>query len=166
MTTTITMRFLDRAQRQPERVAMRWGNRVTESMTWGEWKRAAVEFSAALTTSRAADRATVAILAGNTTVWPVADLGTLLSAKTSVGIYPTSAPVQVEKMLADCSAGVLVVDSHKQLAAALEMQPRLPHLHVIVAACETDAPEVVTWLEWLAIGAAALEADEKLGDSI
>ena len=166
MSSTITARFLDRAQRQPDRVAMRWGDGGTESMTWGEWKKAAVEFSAALATSRARDCTAVAILAGNTTVWPIADLGTLLSVKTSVGIYPTSAPVQVEKMLADCAAGVLVVDSEKQLLAALEMQPRLPRLQVIVAACETNAPTVVTWKEWLAIGAAALEADENLGDSI
>jgi long-chain acyl-CoA synthetase len=145
---------------------MRWGNGGAESMTWGDWKKASVEFSAAIATSRARDCSAVAILAGNTKVWPVADLGTLLFAKTSVGIYPTSAPVQVEKMLADCAAGVLVVDSGKQLAAALEMQPRLPHLRVVVAACETDAPQVVTWTEWLAIGEAALARDETLGERI
>ena len=137
-----------------------------ESITWGSWKKLALEFAAALGTSSASDTRTVAILAGNTVVWPVADIGTLLAGKTSVGIYPTSAPVQIERMLADCAAGVLVTDNPKQLESVLAMRSRLPSLRVIIAACETTEQSVVTWGEWLAIGAEALEKGEVTPESI
>jgi long-chain acyl-CoA synthetase len=162
---TIPVRFLDRAAADPHRVAMRISDDSAQPLTWGRWRLLSLEFAAAVRT-RAPDTPAVAVLAGNTMVWPVADLGTLISGKASVGIYPTSSPVQIEKMLADCAAAVLVVDDEAQLAAVLAMQSRLPSLEVVVAACDSTDPEVILWNDWLAIGAHALEDDLHLAESI
>jgi long-chain acyl-CoA synthetase len=160
--TTIPVRFLDRASAHPDRVAIRADEEV---LTWGEWRHQAIAFAAAIDASDARDTGTVAILAGNTTVWPIADLGSLVSGRTTVGIYPTSAPAQIERMLEDCGAGIVVVDDRAQLASIQEMQPRLRSLKVIVAAC--DAPAVVvTWKEWLQIGATAIQADQTIEPSL
>ena len=43
---------------------------------------------------------------------PLADLGVLMAAGVSVGLYPTSAPAQVAQVLADSGATVLVTREH------------------------------------------------------
>lgn len=139
---------------------------TSNPVTWGEWRSLSLQFAAALLASRARETQAVAILAGNGPAWPIADLGTLLCGKTSVGIYPTSAPVQIEKMLADCGAGVLVIDDAKQLDAVVEMRGRLPNLKVIVAAHESPAGAAVTWKAWLDSGSSALAANQDLERSI
>ena len=160
--TTIPERFLDRASAHPDRVAIRTDD---ETITWSSWRRQAMEFAAAIDASDARSTEAVAILAGNIPAWPVGDLGTLISGRTTVGIYPTSAPVQVERLLEDCRAGVVVVDDRVQLQAIMEMQPRLRFLKVIVSVCETPAA-VISWNEWLEIGAAVMRADESTGASL
>ena len=162
MSLTIPVRFLDRAAARPDRVALR---SVDETVTWEEWKSRSLQFAAALGASQADENAAVAILAGNITAWPIADVGTLIAGRTSVGIYPTSAPVQIERMLADCSAGIIIVDSTKHLQSVLEMQPRLPSLKVIVTTDGAAAP-AVSWSDWLSIGTAALDRDKTLAASI
>lgn len=160
MRPTIPVQFLDRASQQPGRIAMRHyavSGDVTP-MSWKEWRDSSLAFAAALTESAARDTRAVAILAGNTFVWPVADLGTIVGGRTSVGIYPTSSPVQIEKMLADSAAGVIVADDPGQLGVVLGMMERLPGLRVIVAACATSDPRVIRWHEWLEIGREAIDA--------
>ncbi|HVF16856.1 MAG TPA: long-chain fatty acid--CoA ligase [Steroidobacteraceae bacterium] len=168
MNDTIPVRFIHRCAQQAERVAMRLFDPRGEKreITWGQWGDRTFEFAAAVLESRARDTSAVAILAGNGFMWPIADLGTLICGKQSVGIYPTSAPVQIEKMLADSAAGVLVIDDAARLAAVLEMRSRLPALHVIVASCNPCPSGVVSWNEWLEIGAAALASNVSLARSI
>jgi long-chain acyl-CoA synthetase len=168
MSLTIPVQFLERAAMHPDRIAMRVDAVDGEEapITWRNWRKSAFDFAAALLESSASSTETVAILAGNTPVWPIADLGTLLCGKISVGIYPTSAPVQIEKMLADSAAGVLVVDNAKQLDAALEMCDRLPALRVIIGAGNARGPGVITWDEWIDIGHIALTTTQDLEEEI
>jgi long-chain acyl-CoA synthetase len=160
--TTIPVRFLERASAHPDRVAIRTDD---ETITWSRWRQQAMEFAAAIDASDARSTEAVAILAGNIPAWPVADLGTLISGRTTVGIYPTSAPVQIERLLEDCRAGVVVVDDRIQLQAIMEMQPRLRFLKVIVAVGDMPAA-VVSWNEWLEIGATVMRADASISASL
>ncbi|MGI9044421.1 MAG: AMP-dependent synthetase/ligase [Gemmatimonadaceae bacterium] len=155
---TIPVHFLERATQHPDRVAMRSSAAANGAsvITWGTWYDLALRFAAAVINSSARNTRSVAILAGNDFHWPVADIGTLLCGKTSVGIYPTSAPVQIERMLVDSAAGVLVVDSREQLDVVLAMRDKLPALEVIITTTSLTHPETISWDEWLAIGAAAL----------
>ncbi|HVF40959.1 MAG TPA: AMP-binding protein, partial [Gemmatimonadaceae bacterium] len=162
--TTIVNRLLDRAATSSDTIAMRsYGiasSGADVTMTWQQWRDESLNFAAALLSSNAATCSSVAILAGNTFTWPVADLGTLLTAKASVGLYPTSAPIQIEQILRDSAAGLAIVDSRQHLTAILEMRTRLPDLKVVVSACAGDTlPGVISWERWIARGAAELSAD-------
>ncbi len=164
MKPTVPARFLDRVATHPDRVAMR--SESADPVTWRDWSDSALQFAAALRLSKASNAQNIAILAANTVVWPIADLGTLLVGKTSVGIYPTSAPVQIERMLADSEAGAIVVDNDAQLETILAMKERLPSLAVIIATFDNRESAAIGWSDWLAIGAAALGVDRKLGAEI
>jgi len=168
VTQTIPARFLDRAMSDGERVSMRVSSPegAHALITWREWRTMSLKFAAALLESGASDTDAVAILAGNGLAWPIADLGTLLCGKTSVGIYPTSAPVQIVKILQDCRAGVLVIDDARQLEVVLGLREQLSDLRIIISVCNVHLPNLISWDEWLGIGSAALEARPELEASI
>ncbi|HEX2201649.1 MAG TPA: AMP-binding protein [Longimicrobium sp.] len=160
MSETAASAFLARAARHPQRVALRalaaGGAERDEAWTWGEWAEASRRFAAALVADGHRPGETVAILAGNRFVWPVADLGVLLAAGVSVGLYPTSAPAQVEPLLADCGATTVVVDTPAQLAKLRAVRAALPALRTIVAPDPDGDPDVVSWEAWMTRGEEAL----------
>lgn len=177
MSTTATRLFLDRAHRHPRRVAYRelaaGGAPADALLTWGEWAEAARRFAGALVADGVQPGDRVAILAGSTTLWPIADLGALMAGAVSVGIYPTSAPAQLQRIVDDCGARVLVVDSAGQLAKAHAVRGELPRLRTIVAADPFGEPfgDAAGWGAFLARGAdalaagAALEVDRRIVDA-
>lgn len=167
MSASILNRFFDRAERQGDRVALRTlktsSTGADVAMTWAQWRDASLQFAAAVLKSSAEKSESVAILAGNTFAWPVTDIGTLASGKTSVGIYPTSAPVQVEKMLLDSGAGLVVTDDSEQLLSVLEMQSRLPDLKEVISLVSDAVPGTIRWSDWLETGKRALADYAELG---
>ena len=176
MSEMLLSTFLDRADRHPERVAMRVFGEA-RAMTWGEWGDASRRFAAALVAGGHAPGSAGAVFAGNRLAWPVADVGLLAARVVSVGLYPTSAPAQVRQVLGDCAAELAVVDTPERLAKLLAAREggALPALRTIVASGEAgstregggpDGVEVVGWGEWLARGGRALAADPSLGGAI
>ena len=151
--------FLARAARHPERVAYRvlaaGGAPRDGVLTWGDWADCSRKVAAALIAGGHRPGETVAVLAGSDLLWPIADVGVLMAAGVSVGLYPTSAPAQVAQVLADSGATTLIVDTAEQLAKALAVRAQLPSLRTIVAR-DADAPGVVDWDRWLGRGAEAL----------
>ena len=125
----------------------------TSAWTWSDWERDARYFAAALVDSGCTPGSVVAVLAGNRPVWPVADLGALMAGAISVGVYPTSAAVQVHEILNDCAARIVVVDTSEQLARVLEVRAGLPNLRTIVCArAAADPPDVIALTSWLERG--------------
>jgi long-chain acyl-CoA synthetase len=160
--TTAARAFLARAARHPDRVAYRTlaagGAPRDETLTWGDWTGASRCFAAALLADGLRPGEPVAILAGTSTLWPIADLGVLLAGGVSVGLYPTSAPAQVRQILDDCGARVLVVDDAAQLAKATEVRGELPGLRTLIS-CPGGCGSV-RWAEWMERGAAALASSD------
>jgi long-chain acyl-CoA synthetase len=152
--------FLDRAARHPQRAAYRLlaagGAERDETLTWGEWADASRRFAAALVAHGHRPGETVGILAGSGFLWPVADLGVLLAAGVSVGLYPTSAPTQVRQILADCGATTVVVDTVEQLAKVEAVRAELPVLRTVIARDLDGFGNAVAWNAWLTRGAEAL----------
>ncbi len=75
----------------------------------------------------------VAILAENRPEWAIADYACLTIRCADVPIYPTLPARQIEFILRDAGAKVVVVSSAEQLAKIQEIRPRLGDLqHVIV----------------------------------
>jgi len=161
MAETVLSLFLERAERHPERVALRTlaagGAPRDAALTWGEWAEAARRFAAALVDVGHRPGEAVAVLAGNRALWPIADLGVLMAGGVSVGIYPTSAPGQIRQILEDCGAGVLVVDTPERLAAVTLLRPHLPRLHTVVCgSLRAVRTWTLGWEAWLARGERAL----------
>lgn len=135
---TLVHALARRALEAPEAVAFRTvvegGAAQARSWTWSEWRRDAEAVARGLRAlgTRPGDR--VAILSGNTPVWPLADLGILAAGAVSVGLYPTSAPGQVREILKDAEVGRVFVDGADQLEKVREIAPDVPTLrHLIVA---------------------------------
>ncbi|HEX6751577.1 MAG TPA: long-chain fatty acid--CoA ligase [Longimicrobium sp.] len=159
--TTAARAFLARAARHPGRIAWRTlaagGAPRDEALTWGEWAAESRRFAAALVADGVRPGESVAVLAGTSTVWPIADLGVLMAGGVCAGVYPTSAPAQVRQIAADCGARVLVVDDAEQLAKVLAVRDELPRLRTIVA-IDVFGDDVVSWDAWLGMGDDALTA--------
>lgn len=150
---TIVDALLRHAVEMPDRVALR--TMSGQSVTWAELARRAREIAGALVASgiRPGDR--VAVLAHNSMVWPLADLGTLLAGAISVGLYPTSSAAQVAEVLSDCGARLLVVDDATQFEKVRTVRDRLPALERVVAWGETPG-NATSWDEWVGAASPAL----------
>jgi long-chain acyl-CoA synthetase len=164
MTGTLLELFLARAARHGDREALRAlavaGATAELRYSWADWERASRRVAGALVAGGHRPGERVAILAGNRPLWPIADLGILMAGMVSVGIYPTSAPVQVRQALADCGAVAILVDSPEQLAKVAAVRDELPALRTVVAQRGGSGERVTTWDAWLASGAPALVQSE------
>lgn len=84
----------------------------------------------------------VAMLVANRPEWHIIDIAVHHLAAANVPIYTTLLAEQVEQLLRDCGARVLIVDGAEQLTKALEIRARCPELeHVVLI--DGAAPEGV-----------------------
>jgi long-chain acyl-CoA synthetase len=74
----------------------------------------------------------MALLAENRLEWAVADLACLCLGGTTVGMFASLPPGQVEYIVKDAGARLLVVSDAKQLDKALAIRERLPALQAII----------------------------------
>jgi long-chain acyl-CoA synthetase len=170
MADTAVTAFLDRVRADGAAPALHvlsaGGAPRDETLTWREWAERSRSFAAALVAAGVRRGEHVAILAGNGIEWPVADLGVMMAAGVSVGVYPTSAPGQVRQVLADCGAVAVVVDSAAQLEKVRAVRHQLPALRIVIAAEAGGEMDVLSWAEWLASGHAALAAQPEIGHEL
>lgn len=152
MDKTLLDTFLRRSASHGERMALRQlsgpASSVDATLTWAEWSDRSRRLATAMRAAgvRPGDR--VAILAGNTALWPISEMAALMLGAITVGIYPTSAPVQVHAIMNDAGARLLIVDTDEQLAKAAQVRSALPMLRCILAAEPTaDAEHVAAWLQ-------------------
>ena len=152
---TIVDALMAHAARTPDRVALRTMDGA--SLTWGEWASQSQQVAGALAAAgvRPGDR--VAVLAANSLMWPLADLGALMAGAVSVGLYPTSSAEQVVEVLRDCGARVLIVGGATQLAKALPARARCEALELVVG-WEAAGAHVEPWADWIAAAPAVVPA--------
>jgi long-chain acyl-CoA synthetase len=94
----------------------------------------------------------LALLSENRLEWALTDLATLCLGGTTVGMFATLPAGQVEYIVRDSGARLLVVSERKQLAKALAIRDRLPELQTIVVfdpPADTPLPEGVLSLAQL-----------------
>jgi long-chain acyl-CoA synthetase len=73
----------------------------------------------------------VALLSENRPEWCVVDLAALSIGAVNVPLYATLPPAQVEYIVGNADAEILIVSTQKQLDKALEVRGRLPQLKAI-----------------------------------
>jgi long-chain acyl-CoA synthetase len=82
----------------------------------------------------------VALLSENRPEWAIADLAILSIGAVNVPLYSTLPPPQVEYIVGNAGAQVLIVSNSKQLDKALEVCERLSDLKWIIAMDPPDEP--------------------------
>jgi long-chain acyl-CoA synthetase len=128
---------LTAAQRAGE-VAVRTKDDET-AWTWAQLRERVDALAAGLHALGLRKGDTIALLLGNRPEFHLADLAAMMVGATPFSIYMTYAPNQIEYVVADAGAKVLITEQ-QFLANVLEARKALPHLeHVIVI--DGDAPE-------------------------
>ncbi len=169
--------FLERVRSQAESIAFDvyppGAGAATSTITWRAWGDEARAVAAALLTSGVAPGDRVAVLARNRPLWPVADMAIQMIGAIGVGIYPTSAPVQVESLLRDSGARVVLVDSLAHAAVVQSTFTRTGNAGLVVCdIADADwtasmhghsaSPRLAHYDAWRAEGAARLASDADL----
>ncbi len=172
MNGTLVQTFLDRAARDPERLAFRVLARghsaLGPAISWGAWAHEAQAVARSLIAGGVMQGDRLLIFADNTPLWPIADLGALMAGVISVGAYPTSSAAQLLQQLHDCGARWVFVDSPARLSLVTSIRHGLPWpLHIVTQhdASEPVGADVLTWERFLALGddAARASAPENQG---
>ena len=158
-TATVASRLRDRARRSPQGVALR-------DKQLGIWREITFEqyWESALTVAHgllalgieAGDR--VAVHSENRPEWVVTDVASVAVRAASMGLYPTNPAPEVQYLLADSGASVLIAEDQEQVDKALSVKGDLPDLeHIIYIEPRGirhlyDDPMLMSWPDFLELG--------------
>ena len=136
--TTIAEAFRQTVERKPDEVAIRTkGDAFT--ITWAQLRERVDALAAGLTGLSLKKGDAVALLFGNRPEFHICDLAVMMVGGTPFSIYNTYAPNQIEFVVKDAGARILMTEQ-AYLPQVLEARKDLPDLeHVIVI--DGDVPE-------------------------
>ncbi|MEP7382134.1 MAG: AMP-binding protein [Gemmatimonadota bacterium] len=140
---------------------------LVEAITWNDWRARTYDMAAAFVASGCARGSACAILAGNSSLWPLAELGAIHAGLVTVGVYPSAAASQLRTLLADAAVSAVVVDSELQLTKVREAtigwsEPLLVVVRAAGAELRCEAESLVYEVDWTAFvarGAAVRRED-------
>jgi long-chain acyl-CoA synthetase len=141
--TTIAEAFRQTVARKPDEVAIRTkGDAFT--MTWAQLRERVDALAVGLAGLGLKKGDSVALMFGNRPEFHVSDLAVMMVGGTPFSIYNTYAPNQIEFVVSDADARILMTEQ-VYLPQVLEARKNLPNLeHVIVI--DGDVPEGCTSL--------------------
>ncbi len=124
----------DLAETRSGDVALRMKSRgIWREISWADYWGNVETFAHALIACGIDDGDRVAIHSENRPEWVYTDVGSIAARAVCVGLYPTNPSVEVEYLLADSGARILVVEDQEQADKVLEIPAtRLPALERIV----------------------------------
>jgi long-chain acyl-CoA synthetase len=155
----------DRAASNPGGVGLREKHHgIWREITWGEYWDHAETFAHALL-AHGVDRGDrVAIHSDNRPEWLYTDIGSMAAGAACMGLYPTNPTAEVEYLLQDSGARILVVEDEEQADKVLAIAVAdLPALERIVylehrGVDAYDDPRLVSWDAFMAAGRAHRDA--------
>lgn len=148
----ITHHFLAAFDRPTTWAALRFKRHKSWiELSWQDYYRRseAVAFGLAALGVKAGDR--VAILSNTRWEWAALDFGILGLGAVTVPIYQSSRPEEIEFVVSDCQARVLVVEDGAQLRKTEGLSKRCKSLEavIILQPGEDMPPGVLTWDDFL-----------------
>jgi long-chain acyl-CoA synthetase len=158
-TTTIASRLRDWALRVPEGTALRDKQLgIWREITFGEyWDSVHMVAHALLSLGiEAGDR--VAVHSENRPEWVVTDVAAVAVRAATMGLYPTNPAPEVQYLLADSGARVLIAEDQEQVDKALAVKDDLPDLEHIIyieprgIRHHYDDPSLMSWAAFLELG--------------
>ncbi|GAA4929616.1 AMP-dependent synthetase/ligase [Streptomonospora halophila] len=138
-----------------------------ETLTWAQYRRAALETAAGLIAYGLRPGEVVALMLPNRPEHLVADMGAVHAGGVPLTVYATFPPEQVEFVAADCGAAAAVLQGADELERwrpALERLPRLRTVVLLDAGAVPDGPSpggtaFVSWAELRRTGGERYAAD-------
>ena len=127
--------------------------------TWQEYAERTARIGMGLVALGVGPGDRVAIHSENRPEWVMTDLASQGIGATTVGVYPTSPSTEVEFLLRNCRAVVLIAEDEEQLDKVLAVREHLPNLrHIVVIETRgvrrhLDGPMIMTFADLEALGA-------------
>lgn len=172
---TLVSRFLDRAGRDPERIAYSvyplGALNALGTLRWGEWMMRARGAAGSLLAHRIAKGERVAIFAANRELWPIASMATSIAGLVTVGLHTNTSQDLLREQIRDCRPAVVIVDTLARLkmirAVQLELQTPFAILCDDLEALRSSVAEsLFEWDTWIKRGTNALEEYDSLRDEL
>lgn len=162
---TVPRLLRHRAAVHPDRVAFRHKDLgIWRPVSWREYRDEVEDACLGLRSLGVTKGDRVAIHSENRPEWVFADLAVECLGAIAVGVYPTNPVAEVDYLLGDSGARVLVAEDQEQVDKALTVIDRHTGLtHVVVidpkGLRHYDDPRLLTWAELLDRGRAARAAE-------
>jgi long-chain acyl-CoA synthetase len=155
-----------RAEERPAGIGLREKDHgVWREITWAEYWDQADTFAHALLAHGVARGDRVAIHSDNRPEWLFTDVGSLAAGAACMGLYPTNPMSEVEYLLKDSGARILVVEDEEQADKVLAVHTaELPDLEHIVylehrGVDAYDDPRLMSWDGFMNAGREHREAN-------
>lgn len=172
---TLVSRFLDRAGRDPERVAYSvyplGALNALGALRWGEWMMRARGAAGSLLAHHIAKGERVAIFATNRELWPIASMATSIAGLVTVALHTNTSPELLREQIRDCRPAVVIVDTLARLKVIRAVQVELQTPFAILcddleALRSSVAESLFEWDTWIKRGNSALEEYAPLSDEL
>jgi len=170
---TNPVRLRDRAEAKPGKVALREKYLgIWREITFGDYWDAAETVAHALLAFGIEVGDRVAIHSENRPEWLFADIGIQAVRATSMGLYPTNPPPEVQYLLENSGSRILIAEDQEQVDKALAVKDQLPALEKIVyieprgIRNAYEDPILLSWADFLEQGRTHREAHPRAVDEI
>jgi long-chain acyl-CoA synthetase len=125
--------LLRRARQDPNAVAFRDKHLgVYQGHTWTDYARLAEEVALGLMELGVNSGDRVAIMGDACAEWVLSDMGVMAIGGIAVGVYPTSAPNEVEYIVGDSKSSIFIAETQEHLDKLFVVLDSLPSLRKVV----------------------------------
>ncbi len=174
--THLISQIRDRAQRNPQHIAMRCASHNSDhqpeawwqEMNWQQLSEKIDQTSRALLQHDLEVQAKVCIWSQNMPQWSVADLGCLQARLVVVPLYPTSSVEQARYILEETRASLLFVGEQAQFDQAVKLLLLSTTLKTIVvfdrSVAIEDCPQAIHFDDFIQHGADQAMLDDRLAE--
>jgi long-chain acyl-CoA synthetase len=179
--------FLERISEGGRRAAMRQREGDTwRDVSWRDWNDRSKKLAAALAAMGIAVGDRVSILSNSSDKWAISDVGILFAGAVVVPIYQSNLAAECAYIVKDSESKVILCEDPSQVEKILLLRSEMPSLQKIIyfeAQVELEKPDhqgrrklslqeiagdagdfLVSWSDFLAQGAAALEQNPRIID--
>ncbi|MBW6486238.1 MAG: long-chain fatty acid--CoA ligase [Syntrophobacterales bacterium] len=162
--------FRNRAKKYGERLAVeKKMNGVWQGASWNEYYERARAVGLGLWSLGVRKGEMIAILSENRLEWLYADMGALGIGACVIPIYPTLAAEEIEYIVNNSEAKVIIPENQNQLEKVLEIVDKCPRLEKIIVMEEAEAkghPRIISFRALLELGRNEHAADPKLFEKL
>ena len=166
-TKTVPSRIRDRAQRTPDRVALREKDfGIWQDITWAQYWDTIVTVGHGLLALGVEVGDRVAIQSENRPEWLITDMATVAVRGITMGLYPTNPVAEVKYLLENSGSKVLLAEDQEQVDKALAVTDELPTLERIIyveprgVRRRYDDERLLYWDDFLELGRTHRAANE------